>query len=143
MIDAIKKAATDLRLPDDTPYRSLALAQITQLAKQFNVPGSTVEITALENNDRELAEFLIGNMDLAMDELLSARATVGSRMIRMETTRNRLEQTQITVTSLLSEVEDADIVSAVSELAREENLYQAALMASSRIMQQSLIDFLR
>ena len=50
MIDAIKKAATDLRLPDDTPYRSLALAQITQLAKQFNVPGSTVEITALENN---------------------------------------------------------------------------------------------
>jgi flagellar hook-associated protein 3 FlgL len=100
-------------------------------------------VTALENNDRELAERLIGSMDLAMDELLSARATVGSRTIRLETTQTRLEQTQITITRLLSEVEDADIVSAVSELAREENLYQAALMASSRIMRQSLIDFLR
>lgn len=47
------------------------------------------------------------------------------------------------VTRMLSEVEDADLVSLVSELAREENLYRAALAAGSGITQQSLVDFLR
>ena len=100
-------------------------------------------VTALHDNDRELAEQLVGNLDLAMNKLLNARADIGSRMIRMQTTQNRLEGSRLTVTGLLSDVEDADMTAAVSELARRENLYQAALLASSKIMQQSLVDFLR
>jgi flagellar hook-associated protein 3 FlgL len=100
-------------------------------------------INALREGDRDLIAQLNGNMDLAMDQLLSVRADIGTRMIRMETTQNRLEASHLNVTRLLSEVEDADIISLVSELAREENLYQAALLASSKLMQQSLVDFIR
>jgi flagellar hook-associated protein 3 len=100
-------------------------------------------VTALRNDDRDLAEKLNGNLGRSIDELLSTRADVGSTMIRMNTTQNRLEATKISVTKLLSEVEDADMVEMVSNLAKEENLYQAALLASSKMIQKSLVDFLQ
>jgi len=124
----INEAGAGIQIVSDVGGKSLIIESndSSRTAHNLGIIGSSdmlgsmmLLVTALENNDREIADLLIGSMDLSMDELLSA------------------------VTRLLSEVEDADIVSAVSELAREENLYQAALMASSRIMQHSLIDFLR
>lgn len=50
MINAIKKAAAASLLPDKTPYRSIALERVRELARQFNVTGSAVEIAALEND---------------------------------------------------------------------------------------------
>ncbi len=99
--------------------------------------------TALRADDPELVGQLIGNMNVAMQHLLAKRADVGARMINMETTQNRLEDMDVHITRLLSEVEDADVITLVSDLAREENLYQAALLASSKTIQPSLVDFLR
>jgi flagellin-like hook-associated protein FlgL len=98
--------------------------------------------TALRENDKDLIGRLIGNMNLAMQHLLASRADVGARMSNLETTNNRLEDMDVHITRLLSEVEDADIITLVSDLAREENLYQAALLASSKSIQPSLVDFL-
>ena len=121
-----------------------------QTAQELGIIGSSdmlgtlmLLINGLRNDDRALAEHLIGNLDLSMDELLASRATVGARMIRMDTTQTRLEASKINLTRMQSEVEDADIVDLVNRLAREENLYQAALVAGSKIMQQSLVDFLQ
>lgn len=114
------------------------------IAGSSDMLGSLMLLSnALREGDRDLISQLNGNMDLAINALLNVRADVGTKMIRMTTTQSRLETAQLNVTRLLSEVEDADIISLVSQLAREENLYQAALMASSKIMQQSLVDFLR
>jgi molybdopterin/thiamine biosynthesis adenylyltransferase len=49
MLKRIKKFAAALRLPDHSPYLSLALEQVIKLARQFKVTGSAVEIAALEN----------------------------------------------------------------------------------------------
>ncbi len=100
-------------------------------------------VKALEDQDQELVGRLIENMDLSMKELLSSRALVGARMAGLDTTLNRLESTSVSVTKVLSETEDADIIYLVSELAKQENLYQAALLASSKTMQMSLVDFIR
>ena len=43
---------------------------------------------------------------------------------------------------LLSEVEDADLTELVTQLAMQETSYQSALIASSKIIQPSLLDFL-
>lgn len=100
-------------------------------------------VKALENKDQDLVGRLIENMDLSMKELLSSRALVGARMAGLDTTLNRLESTSVSVTKVLSETEDADIIYLVSELAKQENLYKAALLASSKTMQMSLVDFIR
>jgi flagellar hook-associated protein 3 len=148
----INDAGTGIQVVSTVTNKSLIIESndSARAAHNLGLVGSSdmigslmLMINSLRANDREVLGQLLENMDLAMDEQLSARATIGARMIRMETTRNRLEGARISVTRMLSEVEDADIVSLVSELAREENLYQAALIASSKIMQQSLVDFLR
>jgi flagellar hook-associated protein 3 len=149
---SINDAGTGIQIVSDLSDRTFIVENSgdTRTANTLGVIGSSdmlgslmLLVTALQNNDRETAEHLVGNMDFAMNELLASRATVGSRMKHMDTTQNRLESSQTAVTQMLSDVEDADMVTAVSDLAKQENLYKAALMASSSIMQYSLVDFLR
>jgi len=64
-------------------------------------------------------------------------------VIRLETTGERLTELSLTVTKLLSEVEDADILEVTTLLAGQQNVYQAALNAAGRMLSPSLVDFLR
>ena len=50
---------------------------------------------------------------------------------------------ELNYTKLLSEVEDIDITEALTQLATHENNYQASLLAAAKIIQPSLVDFLR
>ncbi|MCK4301567.1 MAG: flagellar hook-associated protein FlgL, partial [candidate division Zixibacteria bacterium] len=75
--------------------------------------------------------------------LVGERAAVGARVMRLETTAARLVSLDLTVTKLLAEVEDADMAATITELATHEGAYQAALAATARIIQPSLINFLK
>jgi flagellar hook-associated protein 3 FlgL len=44
---------------------------------------------------------------------------------------------------MLSKIEDVDYAEAITRLKSEESIYQATLAASSKIIQPSLMDFLR
>jgi flagellar hook-associated protein 3 FlgL len=50
---------------------------------------------------------------------------------------------QITLKGELSKVEDIDMAAAIMELQTQEVAYQATLGALSRVLQPSLVDFLR
>ncbi|MCP4567845.1 MAG: flagellar hook-associated protein 3 [FCB group bacterium] len=121
----------------------------TNSASQLGIAGSTDMLgslmllnTALQNNDRDLAEQLVGTLDDVMQEVLVSRGGVGARLNQLEMTLGRHEATALNLQKLLSDVEDADIVTLVTDLAKEENYYQAALMATSKVIQPSLLDFL-
>jgi flagellar hook-associated protein 3 FlgL len=148
----INAAGTGLQIRSTVDDRTLIIenADDGQTASALGIIGSPdmlgsmmMLITALHNDDRALAEKLNGNLDKAMDELLSSRASVGSKVIRMETSLNRLEAADVEVAKLLSEVEDADITALVTQLSKEQNLYQAALLAGARAIQPSLLDFIK
>jgi flagellar hook-associated protein 3 FlgL len=49
----------------------------------------------------------------------------------------------LTVTSQLSDVEDVDLPKTIMEMQLQQTSYQAALAASAKVIQPSLIDFLR
>jgi len=100
-------------------------------------------VDSLESNDRAMVGNLIGGLQKATDHILGARASVGAKIRRMDSTSDRLAVLSLSVTRLLSEVEDADIVKVTTELATQQNLYQAALNAVGRILMPSLIDFVR
>ncbi len=85
----------------------------------------------------------LGELDEQLDQLLKERAVNGSNMNRMEMMISRIEKTDITAKKLLSETEDADIAQVITELTSQESVHRAALSAGSRIIQQSLADFLR
>jgi flagellar hook-associated protein 3 FlgL len=79
----------------------------------------------------------------ALDQLLTVRSQIGSRVVRADTTEEKLLSLETQVTKQLSEVEDADILKVVTELATAETIYQTSLASAARIMQQSLLDFLQ
>jgi len=85
----------------------------------------------------------IGGDDRRMEELLLYRSTVGARINRLELQQSRLESIQETFTSLLSKTEDADMAEVIMQLQLQENVYRASLAAGARIIQPSLLDFLR
>ena len=52
-------------------------------------------------------------------------------------------QADINFSGLLSKTEDLDVAEAIIYLKAQENVYRAALATGARIMQPTLVDFLR
>ncbi|MGP4064552.1 flagellar hook-associated protein FlgL [Oceanobacillus sp. M65] len=100
-------------------------------------------IEDLENNDQEAIEGNISSLQGGIDNIINARADLGARMNRLELVENRLSEQEIVATQTMAENEDVDYEKAITELITQESLHRAALSAGSKIIQPSLIDFLR
>jgi flagellar hook-associated protein 3 FlgL len=100
-------------------------------------------VDALREDDQKSINHVIDSLDDGINHILNQRASVGAKLIRMETTQSRLEYYSLEVTKLLSETEGADITKLVADLATQENIYQAALNSAAKIIQPSLLDFIR
>lgn len=99
---------------------------------------------ALTSSDTDaLSDTVLQELDAATDNLLRIRAEVGAKGHRLEAALSRLGDLEINVTSLLSATEDVDVARAIMELKMEENVYRLALATGARIMQPTLMDFLR
>ncbi|MDL1986775.1 MAG: flagellar hook-associated protein FlgL [Deltaproteobacteria bacterium] len=98
---------------------------------------------SLEENDSDAISDQLGPLDDALDQILKARANVGAKLNRLEATENHWADFKLNITQMLSDTEDADMIKTVTDLASQEAAYQASLAASARIIQPSLIDFLR
>ena len=85
----------------------------------------------------------IDAVDGGLEAVLAARATVGTRANRLEATRQSLDEIQLAGRRLLSDLVDIDLVEAVTELKQRETAYQAALAATSRLLGDTLFDYLR
>lgn len=82
-------------------------------------------------------------LDAVAGQMRTALADVGTRYGRVERAMSTLTDNNLTNTSALSEVENVDIAKAVVDLQLQEVAYQAALGATARVIQPSLLDFLR
>jgi flagellar hook-associated protein 3 FlgL len=99
-------------------------------------------IEAMNNADHKDLSNLLEDIDSQMGNLLRVRAGLGARMNRVELTANRLMDDEINFTRLMSKNENVDMAEAIMKLKNEENVYQASLATSARIIQPSLVDFL-
>ncbi|UCD94147.1 MAG: flagellar hook-associated protein FlgL [Candidatus Zixiibacteriota bacterium] len=152
IVASINDAGTGVQVVSTSTTQSLKIEEVAsgRTAHDLGIFGSPdilgsmmILVDALRNNDREVTGQIIGNLNDAMQELLNHRASVGAKVIRLETTDSRLTALDFNFTKMLSEVEDADLTKLISDLASQENSYQAALIASAKIMQPTLLDFLQ
>ncbi|TYQ15016.1 UNVERIFIED_CONTAM: flagellar hook-associated protein 3 FlgL [Acetivibrio alkalicellulosi] len=100
-------------------------------------------IEALNIGDHQAISDLLDDIDHQMDNLIRIRADVGSRYNRLELTANRLDNNSFNFTKLMSINEDIDQAENIMLLKSEENVYKASLAGGARIIQPSLVDFLR
>lgn len=85
----------------------------------------------------------LGHLDKAHDLLKSTLSDVGARYNRVTQMKQSAEDHLLSVSSQLSDIEDVDLPKAIMELQIQQTSYQAALAATAKVIQPSLIDFLR
>ena len=84
----------------------------------------------------------IGYTDTYLDKNNVALANCGTRGKRLELIKNRLDTQLSTLKELKSENEDVDVAETAIKLASAEYAYDAALMATSKILKESLINYI-
>jgi flagellar hook-associated protein 3 FlgL len=85
----------------------------------------------------------LGFIDEHVSTLLSTRAQLGARSNRLELMEARVDEQEVIANKLMSDNEDADIGQVITNLKTQEAVQNAALSSGARIIQPSLVDFLR
>jgi len=98
--------------------------------------------TALEADDLDGIRMSMDDLDDYFNQLSNTISDLGAKINRMEIRQNILEQLKITSTTRLSEIEDADLTEAITDLSEKELAYKAALASSAKVMELSLVDYL-
>jgi flagellar hook-associated protein 3 FlgL len=119
---------------------------------QINMAGDAVFKPALDaltqlqadlNSGQPVQQTTIGQIQTALSALTQARATVGARANRLDDAKSSQQALSTSNQSLLSQLEDTDMPSAITELTKRQTTYQASRAVAAKVMQTSLIDYLR
>jgi len=86
---------------------------------------------------------MTGDLDTAIRQVLEVRGKIGATLNRLDTTGQQITNLGLSLEKERSGLEDIDVAEAATRLASYENTYQASLAVSARVMQPSLLDFLR
>lgn len=109
-------------------------AVLERLAASLETGGPTMH----DDLDRDL-----GRLDSALDRLTTALGLVGARTNRVEAVRAAASDGALALKGSLATTEDIDLAKTIVDLQMQEVAYNAALGATARVVQPSLVDFLR
>ncbi len=113
-------------------------------SKDVDIFGSLIQLRdALERGDTATISSSIDKIDSSLDQVLGVLGDVGARINRLNFTDQRLEDEILRTSFTLSKIEDTNIAEAILNFETEKSALEAALAAGARIIQPSLINFLR
>lgn len=98
---------------------------------------------ALAAGDQDTARSQLDNMNSRISKVNEARSEIGAKTNRVDLIVTRLEDMEYNITSMQTKVEDADMAEVILKAQQDESVYQASLATSARIIQNTLLDYLR
>lgn len=115
-----------------------------RLKGHFNLL-TTTEILhdGLNENDKDAIHKAITELDFQLEKVTSFQATVGGIAKSLNDTQSRLESDEISERGVLSKTEDTDLYDAAAEFKRTESVLQSTMLASTKLLQPSLLNFLQ
>jgi len=99
-------------------------------------------VAELRAEDGEVGHFL-ADIDVRMEKMLAELADVGARYKQLTAAQVATEEAMVGLKGQIAAIEDIDLAEALVELQSQEVAYQAALGATARVLQPSLLDFIR
>ncbi|MHC1759576.1 MAG: flagellar hook-associated protein FlgL [Negativicutes bacterium] len=135
--DAGSPPAFTLGATGVTTSIATAVANATGDTYAFHVPHSSA---APDIN--WLGSAGLGNVTAGHDVIVRAQTGLGARSSSYAMLENMLSNNNSTIMKNLSANEDLDVAKAIIDFKNSENVYNAALAVGSKIMPQSLVDFL-
>ncbi len=100
-------------------------------------------INALNNSDPAAAFAEVTNIASAIDQVQDVATESAVYYGRLESAENHLIQYESNIQDALSETEDVDMAQAIVELQLQEIAYITCLESAARIIQPSLVDFVK
>jgi flagellar hook-associated protein 3 FlgL len=94
-------------------------------------------------NSRADVEVALGDIDNAMGHLQGQMSAIGAQSNTLDAKQENADALILANREHLSAIEDTDIIQAATDLTTQETNYQAALAAAARIMNLSLVDYIR
>jgi flagellar hook-associated protein 3 FlgL len=98
---------------------------------------------ALRSNDKAGIQDSLDSFDQALKQVVLTRAQVGARSTTLDNYVQTKEKEKVEDKIAISNLEDADIYSTVSDINKTEATLQATLQTSGKMIQKSLLDFIR
>ena len=98
---------------------------------------------ALEKNDSTALGQRLEEMDHALEQVLKKQANVGNTMIDIENALHKIDEQVYSTQQRLSDVQDVDLAKASIDLNTAEVNNKVSLNAGGRLIQPSLLEFLR
>jgi flagellar hook-associated protein 3 FlgL len=97
----------------------------------------------MDGTDSDRIDESVGKLQFQQQEILSHLAEVGGKTNRLSLIKTRLEMDEMNYTEIKSHVEDVDHEQVIMEFLMAEMVYRSSLSVGARIIQPTLLDFLR
>ncbi|MCK4384941.1 MAG: hypothetical protein KAW52_01630 [candidate division Zixibacteria bacterium] len=97
----------------------------------------------LNNEDCEAISEGLKTLNLSLEEILTQEAETVAKVKRLENIGTRIMGFQPDTIRVLSEIKDADLFTATTDLADQKRLYQSALQRGGAVIQPTFLDFIR
>lgn len=98
---------------------------------------------ALHTDDVQGIQKAMEELDFQMDKTSSYQATLGAIFNALDETSKKLELNRELTQADLSRIEDSDTYRVTSDFKRTESVLQSTLMASNKLLQPSLMNFMQ
>ena len=120
-----------------------------QLSETWRAEGTNVfqalktfEI-ALRTNDKPAIQNSLDTIDEAIAQVVLVRSEIGARVGTLNSGLESLQKNQVDQKTLASSLEDVDAFELVSDINKSESTLKATLATSGKLIQPTLLDFLR
>jgi flagellar hook-associated protein 3 FlgL len=126
--------------------------QVNVTGQQLMGPGGSVSdvfttlsqlASDLSSSNQTGIQASLSTLDAHITNVNAIRGQVGARVNQLELSKSRFETQGIATSDQLSSIEDVDMAQAITDLKTREDLYRASLGVGGRVLQPSLLDFLR
>jgi flagellar hook-associated protein 3 FlgL len=98
---------------------------------------------SMKTNDKEGIQESLDLVDQAIAQVVLARAELGSRVSSLNATNESLQKATVDNKTMASNMEDADVFQLVSDINKTESALKATMETSSKMVERSLLDFLK
>lgn len=98
---------------------------------------------SLRTNDKDGIQEALDTIDQAISQVVLARSEVGSRVMAVNNTAETLQKAIVDNKVTASNLEDADAFQVISDINKTDSTLRATLETSGKLIQPSLLDFLR
>ncbi|MGP4078945.1 flagellar hook-associated protein FlgL [Pseudalkalibacillus sp. R45] len=132
-IEVSKGIKVRVNINEDEVFSETLFQDLQDLIGELKDPSFT---------DEEIGSYL-SKLDTHMDSVVAERAELGARYNRVEMISDRVAGQEVIASRILSDNEDADMERVIIDLKTQESIHRAALAAGARIIQPTLMDFLR